>query len=303
MSTQPLAPSVTISPAIEHRSLPAAYLELAKARLVSLVVASTVIGFVMGSGTMLDWGALFWTALGTALAAGGANALNQCWEHRRDALMRRTRHRPIPAGQIPLREAVRAGLVLSVLGPVLLWFTTNSLAAGLAGLNVLIYVLIYTPLKTRTTLNTLVGGVCGALPPMLGWAAAAGELPLGAWILGLLLFIWQIPHFLALAWRYRDEYTTAGYRMLSRVDDTGELTGRVMLLAALSLVPVGLMSALAGLGGLLLADGALLLGLGLSLLVLRFLVERSDDAAKRVFFGSLVYLPAFFVILLVDHFV
>lgn len=282
------------------RSLPGIYMELAKFRLSLLVVMTAAAGFVLASHGGVDAARLAWTSLGVALAACGANALNQVQEIARDALMTRTRGRPLPSGRIGRRHALVAALVWATAGVTLLAVRVNLVAAGLTLANVLLYNLVYTPLKTRSTACTLVGALCGALPPLIGWAAVDGRLALGGWILAAVLFVWQIPHFLALAWLYRGDYERGGFRMLPVVDQSGRITVRLLVLYALLLLPLGLAAGVTGMGGRLFAVGSLLLGAWLVGTGVRLWRERSDGRARTVFFASLVYLPLLLGLMIAD---
>ena len=222
----------------QRRSLVADYLELAKARLGALVVLTAFVGYVLGSRGELSLTVGLAAVVGTALSAFGANILNQWWEVERDREMLRTRERPLPAGRVGRRRAGIWGVTTSLAGLVVLAGGTNGLTTLLSLFVTLLYVLVYTPLKVRTPLNTVVGAVCGAVPPMMGWAAATGHLGAGAWILGGVLFVWQIPHFLALAWLYREDYARGGFRMLPSVDTEGRVTGRLAFLYAAALLPI-----------------------------------------------------------------
>lgn len=278
-------------PLVGTRSLAGDLSELVKARLTTLVLLTTLVGFCMGSPADIRVSLLGWTLLGTALLAGGAAALNQVLERNRDALMIRTRNRPIPAGRISPKTAALGGALAGVAGIVLLAVAVNPLAAAVGATTLLSYLFIYTPLKSRAPVNTLVGAVPGALPPVIGWAAARGELGLAAWSLFLLQFFWQIPHFLAIAWLYRQDYARAGLRMLPVVDPTGIQTGRHAIahagaLLIASLLPVGL-----GLTGGLYAAGAFLAGALFLWLTFRFARERTDVQARQLFLGSVIYLP------------
>ncbi|HSO24073.1 MAG TPA: heme o synthase, partial [Chondromyces sp.] len=236
------------------RSLAANYLELAKARLGALVVLTALVGYVLGAGDELSLSVGLAAVVGTALSAFGANILNQWWEVERDRRMLRTRSRPLPAGRVDRRLALVSGLVTALAGLLVLAAGTNLLTTLLSLFVILLYVLVYTPLKVRTPLNTVVGAVCGAVPPMMGWSAATGGLEAGAWILGGLLFVWQIPHFLALAWLYREDYARGGFRMLPSIDLEGRLTGRVAFIWAAALLPVTAALSVAGVtGGVFLA--------------------------------------------------
>lgn len=283
------------------RSLPGIYIELTKARLSAMVVVTAAVGFLMASPATVDWALLGWTVLGTTLAAFGANALNQCREVERDRRMNRTRHRPLPSGQIGARHAWAVGLGCALAGPLLLALLVNPLTAALGLANVLIYVCLYTPLKVRHSANTLVGAICGAVPPMMGWAAATGGLAAGAWMLAILLFLWQIPHFLALAWMYREDYARGGFRMLPAVDPSGTLTFRLITLYSAGLLTLGPALALAGVTGWIFAAGALLLGLWLLGESLRLGRRRNEAQARRVFLTSVIYLPLVMALMAADR--
>jgi protoheme IX farnesyltransferase len=277
------------------------YLELAKARLCALVLVTTAVGFVVASGAGVAWAQLCWTLLGTALAAFGANALNQCIEVARDARMERTRERPLPAQRLRPAEAWTFALVTAVVGPLVLLWAVNPLAAGLAVLTELIYVLVYTPLKVHTPMNTLVGAIVGALPPMIGWAGALGVVSPGAFALAAILFVWQIPHFLALAWLYRDDYLRGGFRMLPAVDADGRLTSTVALLYSVLLVPLGLSVMLLGLAGPWYGAAALVLGLGMVAAAVVLWRTRQRGDARRLFLASVTYLPLLLGVMVADR--
>ncbi len=276
------------------------YLELSKARLATLVVLTTVVGYVVAARGAATWWGLLATAAGTAFTAFGANILNQCWERDRDARMERTRNRPLPAGRIARGKAVAWGLASAVVGLAVLVSGATVLAAALAAFVILLYVLVYTPLKPRTPLNTVVGAVCGAVPPMIGWAAATGRLDLGAWILGGVLFVWQIPHFLALAWMYRDDYARGGFRMLPAVDPSGVVTGRMSVVWALALLPITASATWIGITGASFLVASQLLGAAFVWTAWSFLRERSRGAARRLFVASILYLPVLMGLMVTD---
>ncbi len=287
----------------KKRSLIDLYLELSKARLSALVVLTTAVGFIMGAPALTAgaWGRLLLTIAGTSLAAGGANALNQLLERRRDAMMLRTRGRPLPSGAMSPMHGLLFGLAAVYAGLAILGLAVSLGAMGLALATILIYILLYTPLKTRSTLNTLVGAVCGAIPPMIGWVAASGSLDRGAWILGGLLFVWQIPHFFALAWMYRVDYARGGFKMLPVMDPSGRLTGQVVVLMSLGLLPMGLAATLFGLAGWVYAVGSIALGTWLLVVGLRLYATRSDESARRLFIASIVYLPLLLGLMMLDR--
>jgi heme o synthase len=275
--------------------------ELTKARLVTLVLVTTAVGFVLASRPAFAWAGFAWTLLGTALAAAGVMSLNQAIEWRRDALMERTRTRPVPSGAVSPRQAAWFGSTIAGIGLVTLALRVNPLTALLGLAVVVLYVAVYTPLKTRSTLCTLAGAVCGAIPPMMGWSGAAGRLEFGAWILAFLLFVWQIPHFLALAWLYREDYVRGGFRMLPLVDPSGAITARVAVLYCVALLPVGYIATMAGMSGWIATFGALVCGGGLLLLGAQLERTRSNASARRLFLATLAYLPLLLALLVLDR--
>lgn len=272
------------------RELLSLYMTLGKVRLSSLVVLTTVVGYLAGA-PVVDWALLLWTTLGTAFLACGANGLNQWMELDRDARMDRTRNRPIPSGRLTPMHGFAISSVVLVAGMLVLGAFSQPLTALLGSLAAATYLIVYTPLKTRSTLNTLVGAVSGALPPVMGWTAARGSLDVEAAILFGILFVWQVPHFLALAWLYRDDYERGGYRMLPSVDRDGRLTGALALVYSLALIPIALTGYLTEMAGFVFAIGAAVTGLGLSWTALSFLRQRTARSARVMFFASLIYLP------------
>ncbi len=294
-------PDAVTATAVKH-SLAGLYLQLTKARLSGLVLLTTAAGFAVAAReTGIDWLRLLWTLLGTGLAAGAANALNQVAEAGLDAMMHRTRQRPLPSGALSAVHGFVFSMLAGFAGLAILGLLVNLLSAGLALVTILIYILLYTPLKRVTTLNTLVGAMCGAIPPMIGWAAAAGRLEPGAWVLAALLFVWQIPHFLALAWMYREDYARANFAMLPVVDASGRITSQVVVVTSLALVPVALSATLFGLAGWIYAMVALALGCWLAGLGARLYVRRSDANARRLFVASITYLPALLAVMVADR--
>jgi protoheme IX farnesyltransferase len=276
------------------------YAELTKPSLTSLVLITTGLGFLLGSPGPVDWIGLVVAVVGTALVGGGANGLNQWWETDRDARMARTRGRPFPAGRISVRGGVAFSVALTAVGIALLAWRANPLTAGLAFASWAVYLFAYTPLKPRTTLNTLVGAVSGAIPPMLGWTAAAGRLEPGAWVLFAILFVWQIPHFLAIAWLYRADYEAGGFRMLPVVDPEGRATFRVAVFYCVGLLPVTWSASLVGISGWIYLFGATVLGAGMLRHGLRLYREGTAEAARGLFLTSIAYLPTLFLVMLLD---
>jgi protoheme IX farnesyltransferase len=289
-------------PVLRTRARLADYAELTKPRIAVLVLFTVASGALLGRTGPLDVGVLLHTLLGTGLVAAGASALNQWLERHSDALMRRTENRPLPANRLMAGEVLLFGMVLALSGLAYLAVTVRQpLTVAVAGFTFASYVFLYTPLKKKTTLNTLIGAVPGALPPVIGWTATAGTLGSEAWTLFLILFLWQVPHFLAIAWIYRDDYARAGLRMLPVLDGAGSVTSRQMLLYCLTLVPVSLMPVLYHQAGRLYAFGAVVLGLVFLRAVLGFCGEKSIPQARKVLHASLIYLPVLLALLLLDR--
>lgn len=286
-----------LSVAVQRAAL---YVSLTKPRLVLLVLVTVAVGFLLGARGSAHPTILAATLLGTAMVAGGAGALNQWLERSRDALMRRTASRPLPSGKLSPAEALTFGVALAGVGTLLLLLAVNSLAAAVAVLTLVLYVFVYTPLKPWTTLNTAIGAIPGALPPVIGWAAGTGRLGVEAWSLFLVVFLWQFPHFLAIAWIHRADYERAGFRMISGGDPTGAITGRHAVSYALVLVPAGLLPAAVALAGPVYFAGALFLGvyyLGEAVLFWR---DAALGPARRLLRASFIYLPAILFLLLLD---
>jgi protoheme IX farnesyltransferase len=277
------------------------YTELAKARLSALVVITTAVGYAMGAAGEIEWGRLLLTLLGTALAAGSANGLNQVMEQDRDARMPRTRTRPLPSDRIHVLHAAVVCVMMGGAGLTILAAAANLLTASLGLTTILLYLLLYTPLKVRSTLNTLVGAVVGAIPPMMGWTAATGEIGAGAWVLAATLFVWQIPHFLALAWLYRKDYELGGYRMLPIIDPTGVITCRAVLMWSLALVPVTLAATWIGMAGWFYAAASLVLGAWLIRLAALLYRKRTNDEARKLFLATVMYLPLLLGLMVLDR--
>lgn len=267
------------------------YIALTKPRLNLLVVATSGAGYYLGESGTPRWLAMAQAVAGTALVAGGAAVLNQVYERDTDALMRRTRMRPLPDGRVGPGEARLFGLALVGAGLGLLIVGANALAVLLAALTVVTYVVVYTPMKRRSAAATLVGAVPGALPPLIGWAAARNDVSVGGWTLFAIVFLWQIPHFMAIAWLYREDYGKAGFPMLPVVEPDGRKTARQALAYAAALIPVSLVPSFVGVSGLVYFWIALVLGVALAALAARFTMSRTEPAARALFFGSIVYLP------------
>jgi protoheme IX farnesyltransferase len=279
------------NPASARGRMIADLFELVKARLTSLVLLTTAVGFYLGSGPSVDYAALFRVVFGTAAAAAGAAALNQWWERKADALMHRTRMRPVPAGRMPPVEALALGIVLSIFGVGYLAMACNALSAVLAAITITIYIFGYTPLKRASSANTLVGAIPGAIPPMIGWAAARGAIDAGAWSLFAILLLWQLPHFFAIAWMYREDYSRAGFRMISSDDLSGERSASQSVFFCILLLVLAGLPAFVGIVTFAYLAIELVLG-GLFIAVaMRFLKLRTARAARSLFVTSIVYLP------------
>ena len=274
---------------------------LVKPRLTALVMVTTAAGFFLAADSLaLTW-RLAWTLLGTALCAGGAGALNQVLERDRDALMVRTRLRPLPAGRVSPAAAQRFGIGLCLAGLALLILGTDLLAAFLAAVTIAAYLFVYTPLKTRTTLCTLAGAVPGAIPPLIGWAARAGALAPDAWMLAAVLFFWQLPHFLAIARLYRDDYVRAGFRMLGLEEGDRAQSGRQIVLYALALLAATLLGGFVGHSWWLYVAGSTALGAAFLALGVWAAIQGSPAAARKLFLGSIAYLPLLMILLVADR--
>ncbi|KAG2589429.1 protoheme IX farnesyltransferase, mitochondrial-like [Panicum virgatum] len=277
------------------------YWELSKARLSALVVATSGAGYVLGSGNVVDVAGLCCTCAGTMMVAASANTLNQVFEIKNDTKMKRTMRRPLPSGRISPAHAAMWATSVGAAGTALLAWKANGLAAGLAASNLVLYAFVYTPLKQIHPVNTWVGAVVGAIPPLLGWAAASTELSLNAMILPAALYYWQIPHFMALAYLCRDDYLAGGYRMFSFADPTGKKTAWVSLRNCLYMLPLGFFAYNWGLSSEWFGLEASLLTMGLTIGALSFVLEPSPKTARRMFYGSLLYLPAFMAGLLLHR--
>lgn len=277
------------------------YIELTKPRITWLILMSTGIGYFFGWRGEWNWLGFLHTILGTGLIASGTAALNQWYEREADSKMRRTQDRPLPSARLSPPRAFACGLLLSVAGFVELWLGVNFLSALLGLFTLVTYLLVYTPLKRRSPHSTTVGAIPGAMPPLIGFAAASGTLTAEAWILYAILFIWQFPHFYAIAWMYRDDYARAGIRMLPVVEPDGESTARHILYTALLLIPVSLAPAFFSMTGKFYFAGALLLGLYFLYASVRVALDRTILRARGVLLASVVYLPLLYGLMLLDR--
>jgi protoheme IX farnesyltransferase len=276
------------------------FVTLAKPRLNLLVVASALAGYVMAGGDTSDVLRVVGMLVGTGLVAGGASAVNQVLERGPDGLMRRTRLRPMPDGRLAARDAWLFACALTLSGLATLAISANVLSASVALVTLVTYAAIYTPLKRLSSFATVIGAIPGALPPVIGWAAARNELSQGAWVLFGILFLWQLPHFLAIAWMYREDYARAGFPMLPVIEPDGRSTARQSVLYAAALVPLSLAPTLLGMTGAVYFGGALFIAIVFLGLAARFAATRSVADARRLFFGSIIYLPVLWVLMIAD---
>ena len=277
------------------------YVTLTKPRLNFLVLLTTAAAYSLGSRPDAVLTDLLHTLAGTFLVAGGASALNQVWERKTDRLMRRTRLRPLADMRLTPTAGTLFGITLIAIGTAELASFINPLSAAVALFTAISYVLFYTPLKLRTSLSTIVGALPGALPAVIGWAAATNTLSIEAWVLFGIVFMWQMPHFLAIAWMYRDEYAGAGMPLLPVIEPDGRSTGRQTVLYTAVLIPFSLLPTVVGLATAWYLVGAITLGAILMVLSLEFSVKRTVQTARRLFFGSILYLPILWALLVFDH--
>ncbi len=286
---------------LSARDRVAAYLELTKPRITFLIVLTAAAGFALASPGRVDYGAMLTAMVGIALLSSGIATLNQYMERDLDGLMRRTANRPLPSGKLLPWEALAFGAGLTVLAEIYLAVLVNPLSAVL-GLTVISgYLFAYTPLKTRTSLSTFVGAFPGAVPPLIGWASARGTIGVEAWVLFAILFLWQFPHFLAIAWMYREDYTRAGILMLPVVEPDGRVTGQQIVLYTVMLLPVSLLPTLLGTAGKIYFVGAIVLGLLFLYFGLRAAFSKSRQAARQLLLASVIYLPLLFILMVLDR--
>jgi len=277
------------------------FVTLTKPRLNFLVLLTTAAAYSLGAGPASTLLSFAHTLLGTFLVAGGASALNQVWERDTDRLMRRTRMRPLADRRMQPSAGIIFGLILTLVGAAELAYFLNGLTAGVALFTAASYVLFYTPLKTRTSLSTIVGALPGALPAVIGWAAATNTISIEGWVLFGIVFMWQMPHFLAIAWMYREEYAQAGMPLLPVIEPDGRSTGRQSVIYTAALIPMSLMPSVVGLASPRYLFQAIALGAVLMFLSVEFSNNRTIDAARRLFFGSILYLPILWALLVLDH--
>jgi protoheme IX farnesyltransferase len=290
-----------VLPGSTQRARLSAYVELTKPRITFLIVLTSAAGFCLGSRGAVDYLLLTHAMIGIALLSSGLATINQFMERDLDALMRRTEKRPLPTGRLLPFEALWFGLALTLTAEVYLASFVNLLTAGL-GLTIIVgYLLLYTPLKTRTTLSTAVGAFPGAMPPLIGWAAARGQVGVAAWVLFAILFLWQFPHFLAIAWMYREDYGRAGIRMLPVVEPEGRITGQQIVAFTIMLIPVSLLPALMGISGRIYLVAAIALGLLFLVSSVRAALSKSNQHARQLLLASVLYLPLLFGVMVLNR--
>src|SRR5450432_3187940 len=292
--------AVILSNAAAEKSWTAVFSDLVKARLTTLVLLTTAVGFYIGERGAMDFVLFFNTLAATALVAAGASALNQLLEREYDAKMRRTQDRPLPSGRLQPATVAIFGGVSSVAGLVYLALAVNLLTSVLGAVTFVSYLFIYTPLKRVTWLNTVVGAVPGALPPLMGWTAARGELSGEGWALFAILFFWQLPHFFAIAWMYRDDYAKAGFIMLPNVDPDGSRTAQQAVSNTLALLAVSLFPFVFKMAGTTYLAGAIVLGAGFFWCAVHFSRQLTLTRARQLFFASIIYLPLLLALMVWD---
>jgi len=301
MSASPSHAEAASGVSVKSYSRTGDFITLMKPRLNFLVLLTVAAAYSLGAGpgsTLIDF---VHTLLGTFLVAGGAAALNQVWERRTDRLMRRTQNRPMADMRMTVAQGLTFGLLLSIAGAAELAYFINPLSAIVALLTTASYIFFYTPLKLRTSLSTLAGALPGALPAVIGWAAATNTLSIEGWVLFGIVFMWQMPHFLAIAWLYRDEYARAGMPLLPVIEPDGRSTGRQAVLYTAALIPLSMMPMGVGLATGRYLVGAMTLGALLMFLSMEFSAKRDRATARRLFFGSILYLPILWALLVFDH--
>ena len=276
------------------------YIDLMKPNILIMVLITSILGYYLGSDGKILWGNLIWLLIGTTFSAGGASVLNQYLERDQDKIMKRTSQRPIPSGIISPHNALFFGIILVIIGTIILVLEINLLTGFLSLLTAFMYVLIYTPMKRITWLNTSMGSIPGALPPIGGWAAATNSIDSGAWILFGILYLWQHPHFFAIAWMCKDDYEKAGFMMLPVIEPDGKRTTRQILWHLSLLFPISLLPVVIGMNGNIYLYGSLIITLYYFLSALPMLHDKSHKNASRILKASVLYLPVLMIIIIID---
>ena len=275
----------------------AAYLELTKPRIAFMLVLTSAAGFYLGSSANFNFVIFINAMIGITLLAFGVATLNQVWERKTDALMERTAKRPLVVGKVTFNEALIFGLLQCAVAEIYLTFLVNGLTAILGLVVIVGYVLLYTPLKTRTSASTAIGAIPGALPPLMGWTSASNEITLGAWILFALLFLWQFPHFLAIAWMYREQYAKAGILMLPVIEPEGKITAKQIVIFTILLLPISVAPFFIGLAGWVYLIGASVLGIWFLTASIGAARAKTDEKARKLLLVSVIYLPLIFLLM------
>jgi protoheme IX farnesyltransferase len=289
------------SKTIDKRAKLAAFFELTKPRIAFMLVLTSAAGFYLGSKGEFDFVLFINSIIGITLLAFGVATLNQYIERRTDALMERTARRPLVTGKVSAAEALIFGIILCVGAEIYLTFLVNGLTAILGLVVIVGYVLLYTPLKTRTSASTAIGALPGAIPPLMGWTSAANEITLGAWILFAMLFLWQFPHFLAIAWMYRDQYAKAGIKMLPVVEPKGKITAQQIVIFTVLLLPVSVAPYFFGVSGVIYLVGASLLGIWFLWASIQAARAKTNEKARTLLLVSVLYLPIIFALMVLNH--
>ena len=276
------------------------YIELMKPNILIMVLITTILGYFLGADGKILWNNLTWMLIGTTFSAGGAGVLNQYLERDQDKIMNRTCNRPIPSGKISPQNALIFGIITVIVGSIVLAVKINLLTGFLSILTAFMYVLIYTPMKRVTWLNTSLGSIPGALPPIGGWAAATNSIDSGAWILFAILYLWQHPHFFAIAWMCKDDYEKAGFKMLPVIEPDGNRTVRQILWHLSLLFPISLLPVLIGMNGNIYLYGVLIITLYYFISAFPMLYKKSYKNASRILKASVLYLPALMIIIIID---
>ncbi len=288
---------IQVIKAISVREKLAAYLELTKPRIAFMLVLTSAAGFYLGSGANFNFVIFINAMIGITLLAFGVATLNQVWERKTDALMERTAKRPLVVGKVTFNEALIFGLLQCAVAEIYLTFLVNGLTAILGLIVIVGYVLLYTPLKTRTSASTAIGAIPGALPPLMGWTSASNEITLGAWILFALLFLWQFPHFLAIAWMYREQYAKAGILMLPVIEPEGKITAKQIVIFTILLLPISVAPFFIGLAGWVYLIGASVLGIWFLTASIGAARAKTNEKARKLLLVSVIYLPLIFLLM------
>ena len=296
------AAEITNNKMLGWRMRVGAFVELTKPRIAFLLLLTAAAGFYLGSPSVFNFVLFLNAMIGIAILAFGVSTLNQWIERVTDALMDRTKNRPLPSARLTPTEALIFGVVQCAVAEIYLFFLVNPLTAGLGLVVIVGYVFLYTPLKTKTSASTAIGAIPGAMPPLMGWTASANEITLGAWALFVVLFLWQFPHFLAIAWMYREQYAKAGILMLPVVEPAGRITARQIVLFAIMLLPASLAPFFLGFAGIVYLIGATLLGVWFLVESIIMARAKTVEKARRLLMVSVLYLPLVFGLLVLDHF-